>query len=534
MIGRILPIVLLFVSYLSYTQPPNLPLQNTSPETSKYLELGRKAHGEKNYLVAEEQYLKALALAKEVELDLVIRHLDYLFAESFQYQKWEPATIIGTALSISEVLEPVYVPFDLESDTLAFYGNYLSILEANPQHYRVLFEMAQALDGIPSRRGEALDYYRRAIAAKPDLWEARYLFSQVLLAINQFPEAEVHLQALVDRWPENLDYQIKQYWLYHLWNRWSKREEVLRNMLRLDSNNPFAVQFLAKYLHEQGRYVEVEEFLKNTYYQGQEAANLASTLLIRYYQENATRYPEKLQFLYKLAQHYWEIKKPEEGVRTIQELLDKQPNYAGYAYLNFQLGTLHNQLGQHAEAIPPLELATREMNPKTDAQFQLIDAYAGAQQYSQALSLLKEVQAEVGLDYKRELQLAHYLVLSGELEKGIQLAQEIIDYYPNNRSSGAWRVMARGQALQGNYADALISWEEVVQYEYDNGYDYYCISQLHLRSDIDKEKGLEWLLGCSVKSFNPEILDTDPYFAKQLNWEPLQAMQAEYFKKPQD
>lgn len=232
----------------------------------------------------------------------------------------------------------------------------------DPSNYRAWFDLGFVYNA-QGKTDESIGAYRKAVAAKPDVFESNLNLGLMLAKAKQ-ADAEQYLRAATKLKPtDHVEEGQARAWLSlgHVLEA-SKPEEALeayRNAARLQPRNPEAHLSAGPVLERQNKYAEAEQEYKQVLAVDPDSADALIGIANIYMR--GTRYPEAAEILRKLVA--------------------QKPNYAAG---HIQLGRVLAASNKFAEAIPEFQAGLRLSPNDKEAQRDLAEVYASAGQYKDA------------------------------------------------------------------------------------------------------------------------------------------------------
>ncbi|MDX1939000.1 MAG: tetratricopeptide repeat protein [Saprospiraceae bacterium] len=551
-----------------------LPIFLSAQPVNQILSSANAAEKSRNYLQAESLYLQALAQAPN-RSDAQNRLIN-LYINTFQYDKaaqllrqsngetnpsnqleiWKE-TEYWKAQSFLEDL-PISTPkvpaFSMETYPTQDDQRNLDLIKANPNHFEALFAIGLTLYNYKNSEAPAEQYLLKAISVQPNHLEARRVLGQLLQRLGRFGEAEVHFQKMVALTPNNIEGFLELESLYNQWKRLGKLEDTYKNILIIDRQHLPSLEKLSRLFEQQGRFVEAERLCKEYLY-SQKDYQQGVRLLEGHYIRSLQAQPNSAQLHQDVANLYYQMLfewhtvpalylakdfplqqealipyLAQQSVTHFEKALELQPNLPDKTYIQFQLGKLYTYLKQAEKSVAPLEQAASMMQNKTDAQFLLIDAYLNTNQTSKALSLLENLASKGFLDYENEKKLAYLYALSGKQQEAIDLADKIIEYYPNRRTAESYRIKALALRLSGKIDESLVALRQSIRVDFDNSDAHYSIAKHYFRNS-NRNEGIVWLESALFKDKTGKIrliAERDNELNALKTWELYQNILAQY------
>ena len=236
------------------------------------------------------------------------------------------------------------------------------VTNRDPSNYRAWFDLGFVYNA-QGKTDESIAAYRKAVAAKPDVFESNLNLGLMLAKAKQ-DDAEQYLRAATKLRPtDHVEEGQARAWLSlgHVLEG-SKADEALeayRNAAKLQPRNPEAHLSAGPVLEKQNKYAEAEQEYKLVLAIDPNSADALVGIANIYMR--GTRYPEAAEILRKLVA--------------------QKPNYAAG---HIQLGRVLAASSKFADAIPEFQAGLRLSPDDKEAQRDLAEVYASAGQYKDA------------------------------------------------------------------------------------------------------------------------------------------------------
>jgi tetratricopeptide (TPR) repeat protein len=250
------------------------------------------------------------------------------------------------------------------------------VITQNPGNYRAWFDLGYVYTATGHTR-EAIEAYRKAVAAKPDVFESN-LNLGLLLAQSGSPDAEQFLRAATQLKPSaNPQDGLARAWasLGHVLERSRPAEAVqaFSEAAKLQPRDPEAHLSAGAILERQNDLAGAE----------------------REYKAALALAPNSADALLGLANIYTQNKRLAEAEAALRQYVAVEPNN-GPAHI--QLGRVLEAEGQHAQAATELQQGLQLAPGDPGAQRDLAFSYASAGNYDKAEALYRSLLAKAPND----------------------------------------------------------------------------------------------------------------------------------------
>ncbi len=298
-------------------------------------------------------------------------------------------------------------------------------VKSNPQDFRAWYDLAFIYNAT-SRAQEAIDAYKKSVAAKPDVFETNLNLGLALAQAGD-PSAEKYLRAATTLKPASRPNE-------NLAAAWSALARVLRK------SNPKAS------LDAYAKVAQLKPGDPEPHLAAAEVADQAKDFATaeKEYQQASQLDPKSAEAAAGLANIYMETKRFDEAEQALKKYIAiadsaQQPNDAAKpqtAPAHFQLGRVLMELHRRPEAIAEFEEGLKLSPDDLKGQRQLAWLYLQDKQYDKADALFHEVTAKSPNDAEAHHGLGSTLLeekkfpeAQDELLKSIQLNPNQPDTY---------------------------------------------------------------------------------------------------------
>jgi len=305
---------------------------------------------------------------------------------------------------------------------------FAAAVEKDKDDLSAQFHLGLALS-LLNRDAEAIEAYKKVLAAKADLYEAQLNLGVLHLRQKQFGDAAPLLDAA--RKQKAGEYRPNYYMGEALLGlqKWEEADAAFRAALAIDGKRPEAQLGLGRALAKQGRVKE-----SAAWFEGAAAADAS-------YRDG----------LLELAS-YFEAAKNREGAIAIYKQF---PENAG---ARERMGVLLLESGQAADAVTELENAVKT-SPTAANRYALATAYLKAKQNDKALPLIAAAVQQEPKNVELRLALGRLLRegknLPGAAQEFLQAANA------DATAKEPWRELASTLFLLGNYQGTLAAFDRL-------------------------------------------------------------------------
>jgi Tfp pilus assembly protein PilF len=290
-------------------------------------------------------------------------------------------------------------------------------VKTDPQNFRAWYDLAFVYNAT-GRRPEALDAYRKSIAAKPDVFETN-LNLGLMLAQDSDPAAEKYLRAATALKPASHPTEgVAQAWtaLAHVLQKSDPRaaQAAWAKVAQLRPNDP-EPHLAAAAAAEQAKDFATAE---------------------KEYEAAEQRDPKSAQAAAGLANVYMETKRMDQAEQALRKFLAVAEPGPASATAHVQLGRVLLELHRRAEAIPEFEEALKLAPDDPKAGRQVAWLYLQDKQYDIAESRFRELLAKAPNDAELHhglgaalLQQKKFAEAEQELLRAVQLKADSGEAY---------------------------------------------------------------------------------------------------------
>jgi Flp pilus assembly protein TadD len=329
----------------------------------------------------------------------------------------------------------------------------LQAVQADPKNFRAWYDLGFVYDST-NRQQEAIEAYRKSVAAKPDLFESN-LNLGLLLAQTKDASAEKYLRAATMLKPaSHPNESVGRAWL------------ALGQLLRR-SNPKAALEAFAKV--SQLRPSDPEPHLSSALI-ADEAKDFATAE--KEYRAAEQLDPKSAEAAAGLANVYMETKRLDEAELALKQYLSlteqtaSSQSPATTASAHLQLGRVLLQLHRRAEAIAEFETAMKLAPGDPNAARQIAWLYLQDKQFDKAEAAFRQLVAQAPKEAEAHQGLGSTLV---QLRKFDEAEKELIQAAQlNPRLPDAYGDMAIAATENKHYALALKALDYRVKFLPDN------------------------------------------------------------------
>jgi tetratricopeptide (TPR) repeat protein len=296
--------------------------------------------------------------------------------------------------------------------------------------------------------------FKKAVALQPDSEEASVTLAYLYVEMGDLDRAAQLLKAVPNDQRTSKTYTALGY-TYEQKKDFKSAIEAYGNAVDQDGDNLEARRGLAQNLvndnqmdaalkqyqaiveadpHDAQSYTRIAEI-----YRRQGKLDEALTAL----KSAQSEVPESLEVPYNIAMIYQAQGKFDDAAKVLQDLLDKSQkpdaNYtagdrSNRAVFLERLGSLYRDMGKTQQSVDTFrQMLTLGDEAESRAYQQIIDTYRENKQYSQATDAAQEAAKKLPKDRTLKLLLASQLADSGQADKGIQLAQSLLNNTQDDR-----------------------------------------------------------------------------------------------------
>lgn len=499
-----------------------------------YINLGRIAEQEHDYLAAETLYRKARALNDEHYFSFERRA--YLLLETCRYDEAEhqfkeaEARKAGALLLITNL--PFIAPLKFFLDITFEYPSLSGpgVISKNPKEAQEFF-LTGKYYFEQQQYDLAAPFFKKTMKMKPDHPEVYYYLGQILYQQKDFEAAEIYFQRLIELRPEVVFMPFYLAEVYRDWSRPADEEVIYRRFLEdkssKDSVAIAALERLVPLLDKQGRYGDEEITLWLLY---QRDADRALLPLRLFYQKMSSRYPASPDWLFKRAEFEYNFSETElekiEKVALFEKVIAIDTAFSARAYIHHKAGQFYLSSGlraakeesesqwehDHAQAIRHFEQALERLPGWPEPQYGLAAAYLDLFDYKKALPVLERLYHNRQINFENRLRLADLYTRSGRFAGADTLLQaaRLMQPEPVSRLPG---LAGKWYLLQGQTAKAIAQFQLETSIDKTKNYkdEHYTLARLFAREGKKKE-ALQQLRVALGKGFNHKLVlryDTD-------------------------
>jgi tetratricopeptide (TPR) repeat protein len=327
-------------------------------------------------------------------------------------------------------------------------------VEKDAEDISARFHLGLSLS-LLNRDAEAIDAYKKVLAAKPGLFEAQLNLGVLHLRQKQFAEAAALLEEARKQKPA--EYRPNYYLGEALigLGKFEAAEEPLRAALLADGKRPEAQLALGRALAKQGRVKESSAWFTSAV---EADASYRDALL-------------------ELASYHEQAKNREEAIAIYKQF----PDNPG---ARERMGVLLLENGQAADAVTELENAVKT-SPTAANRFALATAYLKAKQNDKALPLIAAAVQQEPKNVELRLTLGRLLRESKNLPGAAQEFLNAAQVDPKSRD--AWRELASTLFLAGNYQGTLSAFDRLKGLGEESPAQWYLRALCYDRMQLYKE-----------------------------------------------
>ncbi len=486
-----------------------------------YVNLAYLYENEKDYLNAETLYRKAISLAPAHYLPFQrLAHLSLIIGN------YETAnSFFLTADSLTFGVHPLAdedgdgVPDNLDQelpDTPEGFIDIDALLERirqNPDDVEAHYELGLGYKFL-SQFDLAEKHLKKVIELQPEHPNVYGTLGMMFYENRQYAKAEIFLKKYVSQYPESAASLFDLGNLYHYWKRYDLEEQVYRQVIELEkekrsSHLDKAYQQLWALLESLSRFRETEQVLQEYQRINQDNYYRAAEIS-RFYDRMMERFPNQVEWYQKQALYYTENDYEDEYIiPRYVSMLDIDPEIPDKADIYYKLGVLYARNNTLTKATEAFENALALTPEHLYVSFKLIQVYDRANQYLEALALLKKHRQESTIDLNNLLLLADYHIRQGKYE----LADSILQ----KAEAMSFETMTRIHQLYGDFymitgkkVQSIAQFQKVLTQNPNDASAMYSIASQYA-VDKKKSEAFNWLERALQNGFNfQRVLIYDP------------------------
>src|SRR5437867_2617020 len=271
-----------------------------------------------------------------------------------------------------EVLKRLAILFQTELKLSESIDAFGKVLKNNPQYPEVNFFMGLSYLGL-NQFEKSIEFFNKELEANPKYRRARYYMALAYQSLGRKTEAAQQFDILVKEDPNDsrVWYQLAR--LYK-----SLSLQAIKQLTHLDPDSVLVLAMRAESL--------VEDEKKD------EAIHL--------YQDILKKQPDFAGVHFALGELYWKTLQNEDAERELRLALREDPNHP---MANYYLGELMLRLQKPREAMPLLQISVAGDPSLLAGQYQLSKCYLAQGQLQEALGVLLKVAEEIP-----ESKMTHY------------------------------------------------------------------------------------------------------------------------------